>query len=73
MKMPWEKIFHKPLTENEGKVIIFRFVARLSYREIGKRMSLSPGRITDIEKRAIIKIRFQTRDYIDDYTDEKRF
>ena len=62
-KAGWEKLFNIPLTQNEGKVIVYRFVDRLTYSEIGRRMSLSSNRIRVIAAKAIRKIRFQTGDW----------
>ena len=62
-KTSWEKLYNIPLTQNEGKVIVYRFVDRLTYSEIGRRMSLSSNRIRAIAARAIRKIRYQTGDW----------
>ena len=62
-KTSWEKLFNIPLTQNEGKVIVYRFVDRLTYSEIGRRISLSSNRIRVIAARAIRKIRCQTGDW----------
>jgi len=55
----WEKILNKPLTSNEGQVIVLRFCDRMSYSAIGRKISLSANRIKAIEQHALRKINYQ--------------